>query len=278
MNIQAYFNRQIRKIDRALSSCLPRGAQCPPALGQAMRYAVLAGGKRIRPILTLEACRAVGGKEKDALSAACAIEFIHSYSLVHDDLPCMDNDSFRRGKPTVHKKFGQSTALLAGDALLTLAFGVLNPSNGAVHPPELKRRLEAARLLAEAAGTAGMAGGQALDLEFQSKTPSLIALESINRRKTGALIAASTRIGALLGGGDESQIRALFRYGQQLGLLFQIVDDILDSEGYAKAMGPVRARREAERVLQQTKKTLQPFGEKARILALIADFVYTRDH
>ena len=245
-----------------------------------MRYAVLSGGKRVRPILTLAACEAVGGKARDAMPAACAVELIHSYSLVHDDLPCMDDDDERRGRPTCHKKFGEDTALLAGDALLTLAFTVLTiPANGtAASALAAARRLEALRRVADAAGVHGMVGGQAIDMAYQDKEPDLPTLEYINTHKSGALIAVSAEVGAYLGGGTLSQVRAIHRYGRAVGLLFQIVDDILDREGYAKLIGVPEAKKEAQDLLAKAKKYVEPFGGKGRALAALADFVFTRTY
>lgn len=271
-NISLYFENQRKKIDFAIESYLPQKTERPSSLHEAMRYAVLLGGKRIRPILTLAACEAVGGKEKDVLPAACAIELIHGYSLIHDDLPCMDDDDVRRGKPSCHKKFGEALALLAGDALLTLAFQVLSSQD----PKNSKRDLEITRRIAEAIGSSGMIGGQVIDLEAQDKEVDLPTLEYINTHKTGALIAVSLRSGALAGGGTTKQVEALVRYGRYAGLLFQIVDDILDGEGYAKSIGISEAREEAKRLCECAKKTLRPFGKKAQVLHEIADFILNR--
>ncbi|MBI3315446.1 MAG: polyprenyl synthetase family protein, partial [Candidatus Omnitrophica bacterium] len=202
MDLDVYFKKQIAKIDSRLSAYLPKVKEHPSVLHEAMRYAVLSGGKRVRPVLVLAACAAVGGDEKKAMPAACAVEFIHNYSLVHDDMPCMDDDSLRRGTPTCHKKYGEDTALLVGDALLTLAFRVLSEPSGTETPGEMKRRLQVISLIAEASGTHGMVGGQAVDMEFQGKEMDLPTLEYINTHKSGALIAVSTRVGALLGGGS----------------------------------------------------------------------------
>ena len=277
MKLDAYFKKQTLKIDKALAVFLPKAKEHPVRLHEAMRYAVLCGGKRIRPILVLAACEAAGGDEKKAMPAACAIEFIHNYSLVHDDMPCMDNDDERRGAPTCHKKYGEDTALLVGDALLTLAFQVLSRPNGFENPKDLKRKLQAFSLISEASGTAGMVGGQAVDIEFQNKEVDMATLEYINTHKSGALIAVSTRVGALLGGGTALEIESLYRYGKYLGLLFQIVDDILDREGYAKVLGAAEAKREAGLLLLKAKKALSVFGRRALILEKIADFVMTRN-
>jgi geranylgeranyl diphosphate synthase, type II len=271
MDIQRYLNDKSRKIDAALSKFLPPANEHPAKLSEAMRYAVLGGGKRIRPMFALAACEAVGGKEGSVMAAACALELVHSYSLVHDDLPCMDNDTMRRGKPSCHAKFGEVTALLAGDALLTRAFGIL-VCGGA---PD-KRKLTALQWIAEAVGHQGMVGGQALDMEFQDKEMDLPTAEFINTHKTGALIAVSTRVGAYLGGGSPSQVKALYQYGKSVGLLFQLTDDIMDGQGYAKVIGPHDTREEAARLLAQAKKALSPLKFRGRTLAAIAEFVATR--
>ena len=278
MTIQSYLKKQSAKIEKALQGCLPRKEEHPSTLHAAMRYVVLSGGKRVRPILALAACELVGGEEKKAMPAACALELIHNYSLVHDDLPCMDNDDLRRGKPTCHKKFGEDTAVLAGDALLTLAFRVLSGMNGHHTVKDLKRQLEVASMIADAIGTHGMVGGQAVDMEFQKKELDLATMEYINTHKSGALIAVSLKAGAVLGGGRKSQIEPLYRYGKYLGLLFQIVDDILDREGYAKVIGVPEARREAERLHLKAKRELRSFGRRAEPLSQLTDFVLTREH
>ena len=277
MTIQSYLKKQSAKIEKALHGCLPRKEKHPSTLHAAMRYVVLSGGKRVRPILALAACELVGGEEKKAMPAACALELIHNYSLVHDDLPCMDNDDLRRGKPTCHKKFGEDTAVLAGDALLTLAFRVLSGMNGYHTVKDLKKQLEVASMIADAIGTHGMVGGQAVDMEFQKKKLDLPTMEYINTHKSGALIAVSLKAGAVLGGGKKSQIEPLYRYGKYLGLLFQIVDDILDGEGYAKVIGVPEARREAARLHLNAKRELRSFGRRAEPLSQLTDFVLTRE-
>ena len=237
-----------------------------------MRYAVLLGGKRIRPILNLAACEVVGGKDKEAVAAACAIELIHSYSLIHDDLPCMDDDDTRRGRPSCHKKFGEATALLAGDALLTLAFGILAGSSS----KNPKNQIQAARWIADAAGSLGMIGGQVADCQAQGGEIDIPTIDYINTHKTGSLIAVACRAGAALGGGSKKQVEFLYGYGKCVGLLFQIVDDILDGEGYAELVGIPEARQEAERLCARAKETLKIFGKKGEPLARIADFVSKR--
>ncbi|MGH7197767.1 MAG: polyprenyl synthetase family protein [Candidatus Omnitrophota bacterium] len=278
MSLQSYLKKKSQRIDEALDAYLPKKRELPFSLHEAMRYAVFSGGKRVRPVLALAACEAVGGNEKDAMPAACALELIHNYSLVHDDLPCMDDDDTRRGRPACHRKFGEMTAVLAGDALLTLAFQLLNSTNGSAFLKEGRKRLEVARLIAEAVGSRGMVGGQAVDMEFQSKELNLPTIEYINTHKSGALIAVSARAGAILGGGTARQVESLYRYGKSLGLLFQIIDDILDREGYAEVIGMHEAGKEAERLLEKAKKELAVFGFKGRILGEIADFVFTRKH
>ncbi len=267
MDLEKYLLKKSKKVEAALARFLPRANENPASLNEAMRYAVFSGGKRIRPILTLASCEAVGGKEQESMAAACALELVHSYSLVHDDLPCMDNDLLRRGKPSCHAKFGEVTALLAGDALLTKAFEVL--ARGGV-------KGEAIRWIAEAIGHQGMVGGQALDIEYQGKEIDLPTLEFVNTHKTGALIAASTRVGAFLGGGSPAQVKALHQYGKTIGLLFQLTDDIMDGQGYAKVIGFHDAREEAARLLKKAKQAISPLKTKAQALNAIADFVANR--
>jgi farnesyl diphosphate synthase len=210
-------------VERALNDWVPPDA--PAGLGLAMRYAVLDGGKRLRPLLVLAACEAVQGHAGTALRAACAVELIHAYSLVHDDMPCMDNDVLRRGKPTVHVQFGEAQALLAGDALQALAFELLVPDDGSTDPA-LSATL--CRQLAQAAGAAGMAGGQAIDLASVGSALDRPALEAMHRCKTGALLQASVMMGAATGRPGGHALACLRRYGDRLGLAFQVVDDILD--------------------------------------------------
>jgi geranylgeranyl diphosphate synthase type II len=255
---------------------LPKENEHPASLSKAMRYAVLSGGKRIRPIFALAACEAVGGKAVQVMEAACALEFIHSYSLVHDDLPCMDDDAMRRGQPSCHAKFGEVTALLAGDALLTQAFKILSSSGKNPDPKSIKKRLQAIHWLSEAIGHQGMVGGQALDMEYQDKEIDLPTIEYINTHKSGALIAVSTKIGAFLGGGTPQQVEALYRYGKYVGLLFQIVDDIMDQQGYTQVIGSHEAQEEAVELLSKAKRELSFFGPKGLRLKQIADFVVSR--
>jgi geranylgeranyl pyrophosphate synthase len=240
-DLDVYLDARRAEIDEALDRILAAAAvECPPSVAEAMRYSVMAGGKRLRPVLALAAADAVAsaiGVEEPvarqrALPAACAVELIHTYSLVHDDLPAMDNDTLRRGRPTAHVVFGEGMAILAGDGLLTLAFEVMAASRGA-------QALRAIEVIARAAGPAGMVGGQAIDLQAVGLAHQLEAdaLRAMHARKTGALIRAAATAGALLAGAPDPLISAIDTYAAELGLAFQIVDDILDVEGEAAALG-----------------------------------------
>ena len=275
MELALYLKKRAKKVDTALSKLLPRENEHPSKLSEAMRYAVLSGGKRIRPVLAMAACEAVGGKDSDVIDAACALEMIHSYSLVHDDLPCMDNDLLRRGQPSCHAKFGEVTALLTGDALLTRAFGILSSPNGFKNHPD-RKKLAVLHWIAEAVGHQGMVGGQSLDMEYQNKEMDLPTVEYINTHKSGALIAVSTRAGAFLGGGTPSEVKCLHQYGKAVGLLFQLTDDIMDGQGYAKVIGSHDAREEASRLLSKARQALLPLKTRGRVLSAIAEFVATR--
>lgn len=230
---------QLARVERALNEWMP--AQAPAGLGEVMRYAVQGGGKRLRPLLALAACEAVEGAPQAALRAACAVELIHAYSLVHDDMPCMDNDVLRRGKPTVHVRFGQAQALLAGDALQALAFEILTPEPSAAASADLPAAMQAAlcRLLARAAGADGMAGGQAIDLASVGLPLTEPELRAMHRRKTGALLLASVRMGAACAAHPlpAAALQALDAYGQALGLAFQVVDDVLDVTADSALLG-----------------------------------------
>jgi geranylgeranyl diphosphate synthase type II len=248
----AWLASRRERVERALDQYLPPGGGVPPGLNAAMRYSLLAGGKRLRPMLVLgaaEACGArVGLAPEDAgrlaMPAACAIELIHTYSLIHDDLPSMDNDTMRRGRPTSHVVHGEAMAILAGDALLTEAFALLARDPAAdttMNPGELdRRRLQVVRIVADAAGSAGMVGGQVLDLEAASNPGTSFDRESLramHARKTGALIRGSAVAGAVMAGADEAMTSSVDAYGESIGLAFQIVDDILDVEGESAALG-----------------------------------------
>ncbi len=244
-DLAAWSQRHLLAVERALERWVtveaPAGLDhgAPAALVDAMRYAVLDGGKRLRPLLVMAGCEAVGGNASAALRAACATELIHAYSLVHDDMPCMDNDVLRRGKPTVHVKYGQAQALLAGDALQALAFELLTPDEltpeGATIPAALQARL--CRLLAQAAGSAGMAGGQAIDLASVGRHLSESQLSEMHRLKTGALLQGSVMMGAACGAASMQADQALEAYGEAMGLAFQVVDDILDATEDSATLG-----------------------------------------
>jgi geranylgeranyl pyrophosphate synthase len=236
------------RVEAALDQFLPAPPACPPLLSEAMRYSVVAGGKRLRPILVLAAADAVGrhgspGAMALALPAACAVEFIHTYSLIHDDLPAMDNDTLRRGRPTLHVLYGDGMAILAGDALQAEAFALITREPPTSDPLIAARKLSTARVIAEAAGASGMVGGQAIDLQAAGQVPGHAlgldgeGLREMHLRKTGALIRASAVSGAIMGGAGRETIQAITHWASEIGLAFQIVDDILDVEGSANELG-----------------------------------------
>ncbi len=291
-DFDGWMRAQLARVEDALSHWVCPDA--PAGLGEAMRYAVLDGGKRLRPLLVLAACEAVGGNAQAALRAACAVELIHAYSLVHDDMPCMDNDVMRRGKPTVHVRFGEARALLAGDALQALAFELLTPEEGV--PPAMQARL--CRELARAAGADGMAGGQAIDLASVGLQLSEDQLRQMHRLKTGALLQASVVMGAVCGQTPEGTLRALSDYGAAMGLAFQVVDDVLDvtqdsatlgktagkdaasdKPTYVSLMGLEAARAHAEALRAQALAALAASSlTDTRALAALADMVVRRSH
>ncbi|MBN1872082.1 MAG: polyprenyl synthetase family protein [Candidatus Omnitrophica bacterium] len=269
--MKEYLEKKRKLIDMELERYLPGKAAYPRVVHEAMRDSVLSGGKRIRPILAMESAKICGGNRKDALRLACAIEFIHSYSLVHDDLPSMDDASMRRGRPSCHAKYGEAIAILAGDALLTLAFNVLSGIK------DEKRMKRVVFELSKAIGTFGMIGGQVVDLEIKDKRPlNLPMLEYINLHKTASLIAASAKTGAVIAGAGEEKIKALESYGEYTGLAFQIVDDILDRDGYVGIFGINGAKEEAARLIEHAKGILAVFGKRAETLKRLSDFVLKR--
>jgi len=280
-------------VDAALDRRLPPADEPPPTIHEAMRYSVFAGGKRLRPMLALFGCEAVGGKLEDAMPAAVALELIHTYSLVHDDLPAMDDDDFRRGRPTCHKVYGEAIAVLAGDALLTHAFQVLADPTATDVPAA--RRLQIVAEISAAAGSLGMVGGQTMDIQAEGKALDPTALLTLHSKKTGALLRASLRVGGLAGGADDAAMASLTRYGERLGLAFQIVDDILDIEGSSVEMGKTAgsdmrkhkatypavfgleaSRQEAARLLAEACEAVFPLGGGATTLLALADFVGRR--
>ena len=234
-NLKSYISSQNELINRYLESAIPEKNQ-DQRIVAAMKYSLMAGGKRLRPVLCVAAAEAVGGEPTDALPAAGALEMIHTYSLIHDDLPAMDDDELRRGKPTCHVAFDEATAILAGDALLTLAFQILS-SVEISNSSHATAWLQVIRTIACAAGYGGMIQGQMLDISSEGRTLSMAELESMHHLKTGALIAASLRCGAIIGGANEEQLTALERYAQNVGLAFQVADDILNVEGDPELMG-----------------------------------------
>ena len=285
--------RYRERVEDALDRCLPDADSIPPALHQAMRYATLNGGKRVRACLVYAAGQAVGTTLDNLDAPACAVELVHSYSLVHDDLPCMDDDDLRRGKPTCHKAYDEATALLAGDALQALAFEVLANDSSAINPLQ---RLQMIHRFANAIGSHGMAGGQAIDLESIGKSLSLDELESMHSRKTGALIQVSVQLGALSAvTHDRDRFEQLDRFGRAIGLGFQIVDDILDVEGTTETLGKTAgadqnlnkptypallgldgAKAKARETHQLALESIMGLGDNAEILGAIADFILER--
>jgi farnesyl diphosphate synthase len=289
----AWMRSEADAVESALQVWVP--ADAPAGLGLAMRYGVLDGGKRVRPLLVLAASQAVHGEREAAMRAACAVELIHAYSLVHDDMPCMDNDVLRRGKPTVHVQFGEAQAMLAGDAMQALAFEVLTPDDSVGVPPALQARL--CSLLARSAGHAGMAGGQAIDLASIGRPLDEHALRDMHHRKTGALLQTSVLMGAACGTATAAQWAALADYGDALGLAFQVVDDILDvtqasatlgktagkdidnnKPTYVTVLGLDAARRHATDLRDKAQAALARSSlPDAAWLALLADKVVERD-
>jgi geranylgeranyl diphosphate synthase type II len=234
--LETYLAERKAIIDAALEWFLPGVEDGPEIIHQAVRHSLFAGGKRLRPILCVAAAEAVGGNGQDFLFCACALEMIHTYSLIHDDLPAMDNDDYRRGMPTSHRVFGEGIAILAGDALLTEAFRLLS-SPEFTRDDNTEKRLQVINLIARAAGTAGMVGGQVMDLQGEGKTVALETLKDTHRRKTGAMLTVSVVSGAILAGATAAQTAVLSRYGQDIGLAFQIADDILNVTGDSDLMG-----------------------------------------
>ncbi len=287
-NIKAYLSSQQNLVNMVLTQIFKEAEDCPPELLKSMKYSVFAGGKRLRPVLALAAAEAVGLPQASALPIACALELIHTYSLIHDDLPALDNDDYRRGLKTNHKVFGEAMAILAGDGLQTLAFEcVANPSS---YPEKYRRNVaQVAYELAHYAGYPGMVGGQVDDILSEKKKPSLPKVFSIHQRKTGALLLSSVRLPALLSGASTSKVDALTEYGLFAGLAFQVVDDILNEIGnmkqlgkkagsdrargkmtYPAAIGLEKSKKEVEKLTQQALKSLEIFGHKAEPLKALA--------
>lgn len=281
----------VRQVDDALSKYATYGPDCPPYLAEAIRHSLLAPAKRLRPVLVLMACRACGYDERAALPAACAVEMVHTYSLIHDDLPAMDDDDLRRGRPSCHAQFGEATAILAGDALLAQAFEVV--ANG-IKPPEVAARC--CGELAVAAGASNLVGGQEDDLKSQFSELDREQLERIHRRKTGAMICVSLKLGGLVARASDRQLAALDVYGTKVGLAFQIIDDLLDLEGdsqtlgkrtgkdsdrgkltFPAVLGVDHSRDYARQTIDEGLAAVSVFGEAAEPLAALANYVLSRD-
>jgi geranylgeranyl diphosphate synthase, type II len=291
--MKEYLSSRQRLIDETLDTLLPRESVKPKTIHRAMRYSIFAGGKRLRPILCLAAAECCGGEPRAALPLACAVECVHTYSLIHDDLPCMDDDDFRRGRPTSHKVFGEGIAVLAGDALLTFAFEVAAQVPGW---PRYSLR-DVIGELAIACGSRHLIAGQVVDLESEGKKVSLPLLKFIHRSKTAALLRSSIRLGAMSANATANQLERLSNFGHALGLAFQVIDDILDvtqtSEKLGKSAGkdltaekatfPAvvgldRSRKVAKRLTEEAREALRPLGKKAETLRALADHLLQRDY
>lgn len=298
-DLGSYLTDKQNEINRILDEILTRKS-ISERIVNAMKHSLMASGKRLRPVLCIAAAEAVGGMDKSILYPACALEMIHTYSLIHDDLPAMDNDDLRRGIPTCHKAFDEATAILAGDALLTLSFEILasnnNPYSDSGEKVSDAKRLDVISSIAMAAGFRGMIAGQMMDMEYQGKTLDSSTLETLHFSKTGALIEASVYSGAVLGGGTRNQIRQLTSYGRNIGLAFQVADDILDVEGdpgvmgkatqkdagldkstYPSVLGMKKSREFAEKLINDALKNIESFGIYSDSLAAIAKYIIERD-
>ena len=293
MALQQYFSARLKLIDKALDRFLPRATAKPATIHKAMRYSLFAGGKRIRPVLTLAAAEACGGTASAAMPAACAAECIHTYSLIHDDLPCMDDDDLRRGRPTSHKVFGEGVAVLAGDGLLTIAFEILAQAK----PTPRYGTAALVRELADAAGSKWLIGGQVADLEGEGRALTATELKYIHRCKTAALLTSSLRLGAMSANATARQLQNLTDFGQALGLAFQVIDDILDVTQTTEKLGKTagkdvkatkatypaihgleKSRAEAHRLTNAAHTAMKPFGKKGEILRGIADSLLAREY
>jgi len=294
VDIKAYLKRKREVVDRALESLVPASSTFPPTIFDAMRYSLFAGGKRVRPLLALAAAESLGASATGLVPIAASLELIHTYSLIHDDLPAMDNDDLRRGRPTCHKVYGDAIAILAGDGLLNLAFEVLSDAKRTKTVPA-PRLLMIIAEIARAAGVFGMVGGQVVDMESEGKDVDFPTLEYIHTHKTGALLRASVRVGAIYGRASEKRLRALTRYGEYVGLAFQIADDILDLTGTEDEIGKdvgsdlkkgkktfpafyglEESRRRAREVSDRAVQSLKEFDRKADPLRELARYIVTR--
>ena len=292
-NLDKYLKEKRELVDRGLDTLLAGEDTYPRTIHRAMRYSLFAGGKRLRPVLVLASAESVGGRLEHALNTACAFECIHTYSLIHDDLPAMDNDDLRRGKPTNHILYGEAAAILAGDGLLTWAFDLLcNEEHGNL---SAEKRLRISHIIARAAGSYGMVGGQALDIASENTRFPFSTLQTIHRSKTGALITASVLAGAVAADANQAQIASLSKYGDQIGLAFQIVDDLLNATSTTEQLGKAagsdaelgkasypayfgikETKIKAKAAVAEAIECLSTFDDKARPLRLLADYIYTR--
>jgi len=292
MVLEEYLKTKQERVDGALGEYLPKRDGFSSEISESMRYTLFAGGKRIRPVLCMASAEAVGGREDMVLPIACAIEMIHTYSLIHDDLPSMDNDNYRRGKPSNHKIFGDGVAILAGDALLTEAFSLLSGTIKGVSP---EKNLEIIREIATAAGFQGMIGGQVADLRAEGKTVDMETVDYIHAHKTQALITVSIRAGAIAAGADADDLKALSEYGRKTGLAFQIADDILDIESsreilgketgrdeglnkatYPALIGLAESKERTRKLVEDALSDIRRFDKKAEPLRMIARFIAER--
>ena len=294
INIEQYLIKKKVLVDKALRKFMPTPSGLASDVIKAMEYSLFAGGKRIRPILCIAGAEAVGGSTDGVMPVACAVELIHTYSLIHDDLPVMDNDDLRRGQPTNHKVFGEAVALLAGDGLLTLAFNLM-AGPGAKKQLKKEALLRIIDLIASAAGYKGMVGGQVVDIIYEGKKPNPAVVEYIHRHKTAALIAASVTAGTILAGGNEDEEKSINRYGQQIGLAFQIADDILNIEGdrrlmgkgtgsdkerekmtYPSVFGAAESKKVQRQLIENAIDSLNQFDTKAEPLRDLARYIIAR--
>ncbi len=293
-NLKQFLAERKELVDKTLEKLFPSAVGLEKSVIEAARYSLFAGGKRLRPILCMQAAEVVGGALEDVMPVACALEMIHTYSLIHDDLPAMDNDDFRRGVPTNHKVYGEAIAILAGDALLTEAFGfVAGMATDRLIPAE--KILQAISILTRASGYRGMIGGQVIDLESENRDVDLATVEYMHVHKTGAILAACLELGALLGGGTDQDIASLIKYGQHFGLAFQITDDLLDVEGdpqvmgkqpgsdvaknkktYPALLGVSKSRESAKLHVNEALNAIRSYGESAEPLRAIARYLLVR--
>lgn len=285
MNFEKYLNDKRNIIDKALDEFLPSEEKSPSIIHKAMRYSVFSGGKRLRPILTLAIAELLGKEIEMVLNVACGIELIHTFSLIHDDLPCIDNDDFRRGKPSNHKVFGEAIALLAGDALLVSGFETI-VKNAEVRGIKKQSVLKVIKEISYYIGTDNMLGGQVEDINPENKNITKEDLYNMYMKKTAALICASIRAGAILSDANQRQLKALTRYGENIGLAFQIVDDILDimqdqkdmgKPTYPNKYGIKESKIEAEKLIEKAKNSLKIFNHKAEVLNNLADYIISRE-